>query len=206
MIKVSKTVKGEDKMNTKTPIENKKISDILKGVLAAGLVVGSMLTSTACKPNQPQESSSSTSKIETTTSETTKIDEPIVRTDEQIQNFISAIDSLFKFKVDMNNNSVVFASGFNEDTGNEQFRFVVISNDEGRIAYMLLTDISKEEYFKIFNDLSNKGKWSSDELSEKTFAVNYLIENCNGESLDLMTEIINKELARREEENKELQN
>ena len=164
-----------------------------------------MVTSTACKPNQPHESSSSTSKIETTTSETTKIDEPVIKTDEQIQNFISAIDSLFKFKVDMNNNSVVFASGFNEDTGNEQFRFVVISNDEGRIAYMLLTDISKEEYFKIFNDLSNKGKWSSDELSEKIFAVNYLIENCNGESLDLMTEIINKELARREEENKELQ-
>ena len=78
MIKVSKTVKGDDKMNTKDYIENKKskkLSDIFKGVLAVGLVVGSMVTSTACKPNQPQESSSSTSTIETTTT-TPTIEDP----------------------------------------------------------------------------------------------------------------------------------
>ena len=69
-----KNCKGDDKMNTKDYIENKKskkLSDILKGALAAGLVVGSMVTSTACKPNQPHESTSttnsSTNAIETTT-------------------------------------------------------------------------------------------------------------------------------------------
>lgn len=38
-----KNCKGEDKMNTKDYIENKKskkLTDIFKGVLAAGLVVG----------------------------------------------------------------------------------------------------------------------------------------------------------------------
>ena len=66
-------------MNTKDYIEtkkSKKLSDIFKGVLAAGLVVGSMVTSTACKPNQPHESSSSTSKIETTTTTPIIVEDP----------------------------------------------------------------------------------------------------------------------------------
>ena len=97
-------------MNTKDYIEtkkSKKLSNILKGALAAGLVVGSMVTSTACKPNQPHESSSSTSTIETTTTtqqtttgtpsttETTKIDEPIVRTDEKAEELKAMIDAYY---------------------------------------------------------------------------------------------------------------
>lgn len=70
-------------MNTKDYIENKKskkLSNILKGVLATGLVVGSMVTSTACKPNQPHEStsttSSSTSTIETSTTTPIIVEDP----------------------------------------------------------------------------------------------------------------------------------
>ena len=98
-------------MNTKDYIEtkkSKKLSDIFKGVLAVGLVVGSMVTSTACKPNQPHESSSSTSTIETTTTtqqtttetpsttETTKIDEPIIRTDEKAEKLKAMIDTYYE--------------------------------------------------------------------------------------------------------------
>ena len=128
MIKVSKTVKGEDKMNTKNLIENKKISDILKGALAAGLVVGSMITSTACKPNQPQESSSSTSTIETTTSETTKIDEPVIRTDEQVEKFLNEMSDYFKVD-NLDEQSVAFGSRINEETGEIQCRMALVKKN-----------------------------------------------------------------------------
>lgn len=100
MIKVSKTVKGDDKMNTKDYIENKKskkLSDIFKGVLAAGLVVGSMVTSTACKPNQPHESSSSTST-------TTEIDinQPIQSSSwDKFQDVIDSIEKKYDIEVDV---------------------------------------------------------------------------------------------------------
>lgn len=205
MIKVSKTVKGEDKMNTKNLIENKKISDILKGALAAGLVVGSMLTSTACKPNQPQESSSSTSTIETTTSETTKIDEPVIRTDEQVENFKKALRNIFDSGEILDNQFIVFLSRYNDKTGDNQYRFVIQANSENGLNMVFFKDISKEEFFTIFNDFSKNGKWSQDELSEKSFSIKQVIENCSGESLDILAEAINTKFIKKQSTNQSSQ-
>ena len=87
-------------MNTKDYIEtkkSKKLSDIFKGVLAVGLVVGSMVTSTACKPDQPHESSSSTST-------TTEIDinQPIQSSSwDKFQDVIDSIEKKYDIEVDV---------------------------------------------------------------------------------------------------------
>ncbi|MBS7264572.1 MAG: hypothetical protein KIG44_05525 [Eubacteriales bacterium] len=219
MIKVSKTVKGDDKMNTKDYIEtqkSKKLSDIFKGVLAAGLVVGSMVTSTACKPNQPHESTSttnsSTSTIETTNTtqqttatETTKIDEPIVRTDEQVENFKKALRNIFDSGEILDNQFVVFLSRYNDKTGDNQYRFVIQANSENGLNMVFFKDISKEEFFTIFNDFSKNGKWSQDELSEKSFSIKQVIENCSGESLDILAEAINSKFIKKQSTNQSSQ-
>lgn len=188
MIKVSKTVKGEDKMNTKNLIENKKISDILKGALAAGLVVGSMITSTACKPNQPQESSSSTSTIETTTSETTKIDEPVIRTDEQVEKFLNEMSDYFKVD-NLDEQSVAFGSRINEETGEIQCRMALVKKNAAGEQYIIFAkDINSDKFYRVYNELSKNGYWSEDELSEKHFTIKFLKENCSGEVLDIIVE------------------
>ena len=195
-------------MNTKDYIENKKskkLSDIFKGVLAAGLVVGSMITSTACKPNQPYESSSSTSKIETTTSETTKIDEPVIRTDEQVENFKKALRNIFDSGEILDNQFIVFLSRYNDKTGDNQYRFVIQANTENGLNMVFFKDISKEEFFTIFNDFSKNGKWSQDELSEKSFSIKQVIENCSGESLDILAEAINSKFIKKQSTNQSSQ-
>lgn len=195
-------------MNTKDYIENKKskkLSDILKGVLAAGLVVGSMVTSTACKPNQPHESSSSTSTIETTTSETTKIDEPVIRTDEQVENFKKALRNIFDSGEILDNQFIVFLSRYNDKTGDNQYRFVIQANSENGLNMVFFKDISKEEFFTIFNDFSKNGKWSQDELSEKSFSIKQVIENCSGESLDILAEAINTKFIKKQSTNQSSQ-
>ena len=195
-------------MNTKDYIENKKskkLSDILKGALAAGLVVGSMVTSTACKPNQPHESSSSTSKIETTTSETTKIDQPVIRTDEQVENFKKALRNIFDSGEILDNQFIVFLSRYNDKTGDNQYRFVIQANTENGLNMVFFKDISKEEFFTIFNDFSKNGKWSQDELSEKSFSIKQVIENCSGESLDILAEAINKDFIKKQSTNQSSQ-
>ena len=86
-------------MNTKDYIEtkkSKKLSDIFKGVLAAGLVVGSMVNSTACKPNQPHESSSSTSTIETTTTTPIIVEDPDKEIKIKRNELINMIENRFK--------------------------------------------------------------------------------------------------------------
>lgn len=188
-------------MNTKDYIENKKskkLSNILKGALATGLVVGSMITSTACKPNQPHESSSSTSKVETTTTNTTKIDEPIVRTDEQVEKFIDTIKLIFQiFKVDnVDAQYVGFATMPNEETGELLYKMALLQkmdNDEKRFIHA--GDIDKDKFIKIYNELSKNGYWSEDELSEKYFTIKFLKENCSGEVLDTMTEWLLEQLG-----------
>ena len=175
-------------MNTKTPIENKKLSDILKGALAAGLVVGSMLTSTACKPNQPYESSSSTSKIETTTSETTKIDEPIVRTDEQVEKFLNEMSDYFKVD-NLDEQSVAFGSRINEETGEIQCRMALVKKNAAGEQYIIFAkDINSDKFYRVYNELSKNGYWSEAELSEKYFTIKFLKENCSGEVLDIIVE------------------
>lgn len=178
-------------MNTKDYIENKKskkLSDIFKSVLATGLVVGSMLTSTACKPNQPHESSSSTSKIETTTSETTKIDEPIVRTDEQVEKFLNEMSDYFKVD-NLDEQSVAFGSRINEETGEIQCRMALVKKNAAGEQYIIFAkDINSDKFYRVYNELSKNGYWSEDELSEKHFTIKFLKENCSGEVLDIIVE------------------
>ena len=195
-------------MNTKDYIENKKskkLSNILKGALATGLVVGSMVTSTACKPNQPHESSSSTSKIETTTSETTKIDQPVIKTDEQVENFKKALRNIFDRGGILDNHVIVFLSRYNDKTGDNQYRFVIQANTENGLNMVFFKDISKEEFFTIFNDFSKNGKWTQDELSEKSFSIKQVIENCSGESLDILAEAINTKFIKKQSTNQSSQ-
>lgn len=199
-----KNCKGEDKMNTKDYIEtkkSKKLSDIFKGVLAAGLVVGSMVTSTACKPNQPHESSSSTSTIETTattqqttttettsTTETTKIDEPIVRTDEQVEKFLNEMSDYFKVD-NLDEQSVAFGSRINEETGEIQCRMALVKKNAAGEQYIIFAkDINSDKFYRVYNELSKNGYWSEDELSEKHFTIKFLKENCSGEVLDIIVE------------------
>ena len=186
-----KNCKGEDKMNTKDYIENKKskkLSDIFKGVLAAGLVVGSMVTSTACKPNQPHENSSSTSKIETTTSETTKIDEPVIRTDEQVEKFLNEMSDYFKVD-NLDEQSVAFGSRINEETGEIQCRMALVKKNAAGEQYIIFAkDINSDKFYRVYNELSKNGYWSEDELSEKHFTIKFLKENCSGEVLDIIVE------------------
>ena len=178
-------------MNTKDYIENKKskkLSNIFKGVLATGLVVGSMVTSTACKPNQPHESSSSTSKIETTTSETTKIDEPIVRTDEQVEKFLNKMSDYFKVD-NLDEQSVAFGSRINEETGEIQCRMALVKKNAAGEQYIIFVkDINSDKFYRVYNELSKNGYWSEDELSEKHFTIKFLKENCSGEVLDIIVE------------------
>lgn len=213
-------------MNTNDYVESKKgknLSNILKGALAAGLVIGSMLTSTACKPNQSQEStsttSSSTSTIETSnttqqttttetisTTETTKIDEPIVRTDEQVENFKKALRNIFDNGENLDNHVIVFLSRYNDKTGDNQYRFVIQANTENGLNMVFFKDIGKEEFFTIFNDFSKNGEWSKDELSEKSFSIKQVIDNCSGESLDIVAKSINKAFIKEQSINQSPQN
>ena len=178
-------------MNTKDYIENKKskkLSNILKGALAAGLVVGSMITSTACKPNQPQESSSSTSTIETTTSETTKIDEPVIRTDEQVEKFLNEMSDYFKVD-NLDEQSVAFGSRINEETGEIQCRMALVKKNAAGEQYIIFAkDINSDKFYRVYNELSKNGYWSEDELSEKHFTIKFLKEKCSGEVLDIIVE------------------
>lgn len=209
MIKVSKTVKGEDKMNTKNLIENKKISDILKGALAAGLVVGSMLTSTACKPNQPHESTSttnsSTSTIETTTTtqqtttetpsttETTKIDEPIIRTDEKAEELKAMIDTYYEKDVEPKNKKMKIGK-YNNGNGKIGCQFAICLKDENILKTIASFDITSEEYDYIM-DVAQKLAGEDVEISDNfIFPLNHLIKNFDDKTFDiLMNAILSKQ-------------
>ena len=212
MIKVSKTVKGEDKMNTKDYIENKKskkLSDIFKGVLAAGLVVGSMITSTACKPNQPHESTSttnsSTSTIETTTTtqqtttetpsttETTKIDEPIIRTDEKAEELRSMIDSYYEEDVEPKYRRIKIARYHSNNETSYSFEICLGLGEDQKIIAPF--EISKEgyEYIKdIYKNISGNGDISG--IDGLQLSLNYIIKNFDDKTFDiLMNAILSKQ-------------
>ena len=207
MIKVSKTVKGEDKMNTKNLIENKKISDILKGALAAGLVVGSMLTSTACKPNQPHESSSSTSTIETTTTtqqtttetpsttETTKIDEPIIRTDEKAEKLKAIIDAYYEEDVEPKYRRIKIACYRENKETSYAFEIRKIIDEDLNTIEIDSFDISEEEYEyikDIYEIISGSGDISG--IGALQLSLNYIIKNFDDKTFDiLMNAILSKQ-------------
>ena len=208
MIKVSKTVKGDDKMNTKDYIEtqkSKKLSDIFKGVLAAGLVVGSMVTSTACKPNQPHESSSSTSTIETTTTtqqtttetpsttETTKIDEPIIRTDEKAEKLKAIIDAYYEKDVEPKYRRIKITRYHSNNETSYSFEICLGLGEDQKIIAPF--EISKEgyEYIKdIYKNISGNGDISG--IDGLQLSLNYIIKNFDDKTFDiLMNAILSKQ-------------
>ena len=210
MIKVSKTVKGEDKMNTKDYIENKKskkLSDIFKGVLAVGLVVGSMVTSTACKPNQPHESSSSTSTIETTTTtqqtttetpsttETTKIDEPIIRTDEKAEKLKAIIDAYYEEDVEPKYRRIKIACYRENKETSYAFEIRKIIDEDLNTIEIDSFDISEEEYEyikDIYEIISGSGDISG--IGALQLSLNYIIKNFDDKTFDiLMNAILSKQ-------------
>ena len=160
MIKVSKTVKGGDKMNTKDYIEtkkSKKLSDIFKGVLAAGLVVGSMVTSTACKPNQPHESSSSTSTIETTTT-TPTIEDPDKEIKIKRNELINTIENEFEKHGEKYKSSarIIYLTkqSDTEDEFDYSCTFGALFQDEKKLIDVLSGYITKEDYMYLINNIA----------------------------------------------------
>ena len=195
-------------MNTKDYIEtkkSKKLSDIFKGVLAAGLVVGSMVTSTACKPNQPHESSSSTSTIETTTTtqqtttetpsttETTKIDEPIIRTDEKAEKLKAMIDTYYEKDVEPKNKKMKIGT-YNNGNGKIGCQFAICLKDENILKTIASFDITSEEHDYI-KDFAQKLAGDNVEiLDDFVFPLNYLIKNFDDKTFDiLMNAILSKQ-------------
>lgn len=203
-----KNRKRGDKMNTKDYIEtkkSKKLSDIFKGVLAVGLVVGSMVTSTACKPNQPHESSSSTSTIETTTTtqqtttetpsttETTKIDEPIIRTDEKAEKLKAMIDTYYEKDVEPKNKKMKIGT-YNNGNGKIGCQFAICLKDENILKTIASFDITSEEHDYI-KDFAQKLAGDNVEiLDDFVFPLNYLIKNFDDKTFDiLMNAILSKQ-------------
>ena len=195
-------------MNTKDYIEtkkSKKLSDIFKGVLAVGLVVGSMVTSTACKPDQPHESSSSTSTIETTTTtqqtttetpsttETTKIDEPIIRTDEKAEKLKAMIDTYYEKDVEPKNKKMKIGT-YNNGNGKIGCQFAICLKDENILKTIASFDITSEEHDYI-KDFAQKLAGDNVEiLDDFVFPLNYLIKNFDDKTFDiLMNAILSKQ-------------
>ena len=144
-------------MNTKDYIEtqkSKKLSDIFKGVLAAGLVVGSMVTSTACKPNQPHESSSSTSKIETTTTTTPTIEDPDKEIKIKRNELINMIENEFNNRGDNYKNSekIIYVT---KHWGDDYSCTVgALFQDEKKLTGVLSGRITEEDYMYLINNIA----------------------------------------------------
>ena len=193
-------------MNTKDYIEtkkSKKLSDIFKGVLAVGLVVGSMVTSTACKPNQPHESSSSTSTIETTTTtqqtttetpsttETTKIDEPIIRTDEKAEKLKAIIDAYYEEDVEPKYRRIKIACYRENKETSYAFEIRKIIDEDLNTIEIDAFDISEEEYEyikDIYEIISGSGDISG--IGALQLSLNYIIKNFDDKTFDILMNAI----------------
>ena len=193
-------------MNTKDYIEtkkSKKLSDIFKGVLAVGLVVGSMVTSTACKPDQPHESSSSTSKIETTTTtqqtttetpsttETTKIDEPIIRTDEKAEKLKAIIDAYYEEDVEPKYRRIKIACYRENKETSYAFEIRKIIDEDLNTIEIDSFDISEEEYEyikDIYEIISGSGDISG--IGALQLSLNYIIKNFDDKTFDILMNAI----------------
>ena len=192
-------------MNTKDYIEtkkSKKLSDIFKGVLAVGLVVGSMVTSTACKPNQPHESSSSTSTIETTTTtqqtttetpsttETTKIDEPIIRTDEKAEELKAIIDAYYEKDVESKSKRIKMGRYF-ESNQEPSCSFEICERIGEDLSTIETFDISEEEYEYIKGIYQNiSGSSDISGIHEFQFPLSYIIKNFDDKTFDILMNAI----------------
>lgn len=193
-------------MNTKDYIEtkkSKKLSDIFKGVLAVGLVVGSMVTSTACKPNQPHESSSSTSTIETTTTtqqtttetpsttETTKIDEPIIRTDDQVEKFNKAMQSIIGDDIEPRNQIVKMQKLISEDNEAVKFNMKICKKENGYLITLCEFEISESDYDYIASLYKRVANLTDYDLNgDFNISSQYLTKNFNDKALQIIMNTI----------------
>lgn len=201
-----KNCKGEDKMNTKDYIENKKskkLSDIFKGLLATGLVVGSMVTSTACKPNQPHESSSSTNTIETTnttqqtttettsTTETTKIDEPIIRTDDQVEKFNKAMQSIIGEGIEPKKQMVRMQKLVSEDNDVTRFKMQICKKIDANMYILREFEISESDYDYIASLYKRVANLTDYDLNGHFgLSSQYLTKNFDDKTLQIITNTI----------------
>lgn len=197
-------------MNTKDYIENKKskkLSNILKGVLATGLVVGSMVTSTACKPNQPHESTSttnsSTSTIETTTTtqqtttettsttETTKIDEPIIRTDDQVEKFNKAMQSITGEDIEPRNQIVKMQKLISEDNEAVKFNMKICKKENGYLITLCEFEISESDYDYIASLYKRVANLTDYDLNgDFNISSQYLTKNFDDKTLQIIMNTI----------------
>lgn len=197
-------------MNTKDYIENKKskkLSNILKGVLATGLVVGSMVTSTACKPNQPHESTSttnsSTSTIETTTTtqqtttettsttETTKIDEPIIRTDDQVEKFNKAMQSITGEDIEPRNQIVKMQKLISEDNEAVKFNMKICKKENGYLITLCEFEISESDYDYIASLYKRVANLTDYDLNgDFNISSQYLTKNFDDKALQIIMNTI----------------
>lgn len=168
--------KGEDEMNTKDYIENKKckkLSNILKGALATGLVVGSMVTSTACKPNQPHETTSTTSSS-TSTIETTNTSVTIQPSEEAKAKQLELKDLIDKKFKDAGENfesleKLIMLSKFKSSENDMYYQCYMTSfnNETGLFDYVGFANLNEEEYNYLasyFNLYNNENENANDFL------------------------------------------
>ena len=173
--------------------------------MATGLVVGSMVTSTACKPNQPHEStsttSSNTSTIETTTTtqqttteitsttETTKIDEPIIRTDDQVEKFNKTMQSIIGDDVEPRN-QLVMLDEVNDD-GSLKFYMGIYKKVNGHLITLCKFEISESDYDYIASLYKRVANLTDYDLNGY-FALSsqYLTKNFDDKTLQIITNTI----------------
>lgn len=179
---IPKPYKEKDKMK-------KKASEILKAALAVCLLFGAALAMIACGTNNAQESSSGTSTAEAATT-TAKIDEPVVRTDEQVERFVKTMKDFFK-EVNYENQLIVFASRVNDENGKSEYKIALFEKTQNGRKFVTVNDIDAKQFFKVYDELSSKGYWAESELSEKEFLVKDIMDNCSGKVLDIIVERIN---------------
>ena len=74
---------------------------------------------------------------------------------------------------------------------NQNIRLHCLKKTNNGREFVTVNDINAEQFFKIYEELSSKGHWSKNELSEKEFVIKDILDNCSGEVLDIIVERIN---------------
>lgn len=117
-----------------------------------------MVTSTACKPNQPHESTSSTSKIETTTTTTPTIEDPNKEIKIKRNELINMIENEFNNRGDNYKNSekIIYVT---KHWGDDYSCTVgALFQDEKKLTGVLSGRITEEDYMYLINNIAPKAR------------------------------------------------
>ena len=112
------------------------------------------MTSTACKPNQPHESTSSTSKIETTTTTTPTIEDPNKEIKIKRNELINMIENEFNNRGDNYKNSekIIYVT---KHWGDDYSCTVgALFQDEKKLTGVLSGRITEEDYMYLINNIA----------------------------------------------------